>query len=75
MPSQVAVSKVNKFFTAKGARVTQRAQSIDNKNCNFVFIMLSLCPLWLKILCDSHSMEKQVFIDMYVLTDKIATQN
>jgi hypothetical protein len=42
-----AISKVNNFLTAK---VTQRAQGIDNKNYNFASLAISLRPLRLKIL-------------------------
>jgi hypothetical protein len=37
-----AVSKVKKLFTTKNTKVTQRAQSIDNQICYFVFFVISL---------------------------------
>ena len=43
-----AVPKVDNSLTAKAARITQRAQYIDNQNCNFAPFAVSLRPLRLK---------------------------
>jgi hypothetical protein len=56
-----AVLKVNNFFTAKNTRFTQRTQCIDNQNCDFVNFVVSLCPLWLKILSGQPHFQFSIF--------------